>query len=53
MKGKKCRNVMEKDSNNKYIMSSEKMKYYYSEISPESFEPFKNLIDVSLRTNLK
>ena len=53
MKGKKCRNVMEKDSNNKYIMSSEKIKYYYSEISPESFEPFKNLTHISLRKKIK
>ena len=34
-------------------MSSEKMKYYYSEIDQESFESFKIFTDVSIRSNVK
>ena len=43
---------MKKDSKNKHMMSSEKIKYY-SEIVQESFESFKILIDVSIRSNVK
>ena len=34
-------------------MSSEKIKYYYSENFQESFESFKILTDVSIRLNVK
>ena len=44
-------NVMKKDSNNKHIKSSEKMKCCYSEMSQESLESFKIFIDGSIRSN--
>ena len=51
-KGKNSCNAMKKDSNNKHMMSSEKMKHCYSEISKWLFECFKILNDASVRSNV-
>ena len=45
--------VLEKDCNNKYLISYEKIKSDYSKICHESGEAFKNANENMLRNNLK